>query len=748
MYSVALVQNQSEMLHYSYADLRPMLSPRYAYQLFTGDKIDSLPRVLSTRQVDALVLGSNALNDKDILAALCSDSFSKLLGDFVDSGRGVLSFQQLGLAKRAGPKMTVLPEPFGRVLPVALQQGDDALSSAGLQFGPGMGGHVALTYPDAVDTEQAKKWAGTFASLPGVYWHYWDDVDLVDWDPLLVDPHGGRALVLASKQSASGRVVLSALPLDWQQNQPLLSNLLAYVIEGHHHLATLQPADDAESLGYLLESLQARRVALRSYTAGRDEDVLARNIGAGIHSTVLIAPGLPREELPEGLVRTMQQAVLAGRLRVMEIGADGFGVRSLSVLSRELRPLRILELTELQIQSELRIGYIDDSFWSHVETLQTLAAMPNRVVDYGRLQDAAFAVTRNHDRNGSYDDIFGATCAYYWLRATYLGADSPEACASERWLRAKLPQYGATEHALACWTFAGLGRQDATDTEKLCTIVAALSPAAESETALMQYLRALVAVNGPVSMLAPLAEELIKRQRDGLWLDLTTTASATNVLLDCHRRLSGTDATSMIARIEAATLAAVVVILRELARSEASPKYHPYEWDGKARTTTKCLQAWLKFEELQDLPVYDLVENIDRSGDSAQQSIAHRTALTVLQTTNEQNAKLKTQARDQEALLRRAVRTVQLGSSAVILLLLAVYVLVILCVGLVSQPGVSLGDGLSSGFVSGWQYWTGIPALIAAAVGFYGVFRKWGIRSASGEGRDRRSRHREPADKS
>src|SRR6185503_19281855 len=98
--------------------------------------------------------------------------------------------------------------------------------------------------------EQAKKWAGTFASLPGVYWHYWDDVDLVDWDPLLVDPHGGRALVLASKQSASGRVVLSALPLDWQQNQPLLSNLLAYVIEGHHHLATLQPADDAESLGY------------------------------------------------------------------------------------------------------------------------------------------------------------------------------------------------------------------------------------------------------------------------------------------------------------------------------------------------------------------------------------------------------------------------------------------------------------------------------------------------------------------
>jgi hypothetical protein len=553
--------------------------------------------------------------------------------------------------------------------------------------------------------------------------------------------------VIASKQSASRRVVLSALPLDWQQNQPLLSNLLAYVIEGHHHLATLQSADDVGTLGYLLESLQARRVALRSYIAGHDEDMLGRNIDAGIHSTVLIAPSVPRDQLPEGLARTMRQAVLAGRLRVMEVGADGFGVRSMSVLSRELRPLRILELTELQIQSELRIGYIDDSFWSHVETLQTLATMPNRVVDYGRLQEEAFKVTRNHDRNGSYDDIFGATCAYYWLRATYLGSHSAEACASERWLRAKLPQYGATEHALACWTFAGVGRQRRSDTEKLCEIVAALPLAGESETSLLQYLRALIAVDGPVSMLSPVAEELIERQKEGVWLDLTTTASATNVLMDCHRRLSGAEETSIIARIEAATLAAVVVILRELAKSEASPKQHPYEWDGKARTTTKCLQAWLKFEELQDLPVYDLVENIDRAGDSAQQSIAHRTALTVLQTTNEQNATLKAQTREQEALLKRAVRTVQLGSSAVILLLLAVYVLAILCVGLASQPGVSLSKGFSSGFVSGWQYWTGIPTLIAAAVGFYGVFRKWGIRSASGEGRERKSRHRESADK-
>ena len=42
-----------------------------------------------------------------------------------------------------------------------------------------------------------------------------------------------------------------------------------------------------------------------------------------------------------------------------------------------LRPRRLLSATELQIQTELRQGYIDDSFWSHVETLQTLEQMPD-----------------------------------------------------------------------------------------------------------------------------------------------------------------------------------------------------------------------------------------------------------------------------------------------------------------------------------------------------------------------------------
>src|SRR3954467_10458388 len=136
MYSVALVQNQSEMAHYGYADARPLLED-YEYRLFTGDNIPQLAGLLARREVDALVLGSNALNDREILDELCNPRFADHLKGFLGSGRGFLSFMQLGLAMRAGPALSVLPNPLGDVLPKVPPAGDTALTSGGIEFASG-----------------------------------------------------------------------------------------------------------------------------------------------------------------------------------------------------------------------------------------------------------------------------------------------------------------------------------------------------------------------------------------------------------------------------------------------------------------------------------------------------------------------------------------------------------------------------------------------------------------------------------
>jgi hypothetical protein len=725
MYSIALVQNQSEMAHYGYADARPLLEG-YQYRLFTGDNVAELPTLLSRRQVDAVVLGSNALNDKVIMRTLCNPGFAGQLGDFMAAGRGFLCMHQMGLAMRKGPTLDVLPEPLGRVLPTVLPPEDTAMSGR-LAVGSGAASHVALNYPRVIDPDEVCAGGRDFPSLPGVYWHYWDRVDLSDWDQLIVDPSGPteRALVLAAKQSAPWRVVISALPLDWQKQVSLFRNLLTYAVEGRHNVATLSDGRPSGPFEYLRESLVVLRVPFGEYVLPDDLAALDRNVQHGIHSTLLIAPGLQLRDLPEPILGTVGVAVQEGMLRVLDIGPGAYGIRGVHVVSREVRPRRLLQSTELQIQGELRTGYIDDSFWSHVETLQTLDELPDRTVDYAGMLEPAWAITRNHDRDGSYDEIFGPTCAYYWFRARYLGAGSAEAQQTAAWLRRALPRYDSHERALAYIMFASHDQLQPEEEEELVRVVRGLDVSQLSETDLVLYLRAVLAVSKRTDLVTPLALALVGRQRDGAWVDLTTTAIAANLLLDAHEVLSGDEGRADVRRqIESSALDAIVVILRVLAQSEAMPGSRAYPWDGKASTTTKCLQAWMKFDALQDLPVYDILENLRRSSESATQMASNWTALEVLRETNEENVGLRGELagavdREQQATrsLRRADDRVRWRNGALAAAAVALYVLVTMVIGLATSKERSLGTALLDGFVKGWGFHLAFISLVISLVG-------------------------------
>lgn len=82
MYTVALVQNQSEMAHYGYADARPLLTDlRYDHVLYTADNIDDLRNALLRFRYDAVIFASNALNDKTIRAETEREGFRSTFRD-------------------------------------------------------------------------------------------------------------------------------------------------------------------------------------------------------------------------------------------------------------------------------------------------------------------------------------------------------------------------------------------------------------------------------------------------------------------------------------------------------------------------------------------------------------------------------------------------------------------------------------------------------------------------------------------
>jgi hypothetical protein len=333
--------------------------------------------------------------------------------------------------------------------------------------------------------------------------------------------------------------------------------------------------------------------------------------------------------------------------------------------------------------------------------------------------------------------VFGAARAMVrqprWLRAQYRGPDSEETQRSAAWLRAALPHYDPNDRALAYMTFGRLGALTDDDRADLESAASALDPKQVNETTLVQYLRACLTAGLSPAVVAALSEALVDAQpEDGVWIDLTTTATAATALLYARAVLAEDDEhEALVGRIEAAALNAVVFILRQLARSETSTRPHPYPWDGKASTTVKCLQAWLKFDELQDLPVFDLIENLRRSDITATEYASSRTALGVLQETNEENAELRAlEARTREELATERETTekqsgqlrfwrIATGAAGLLFYLVAA----LLVAALFNEDG-DLGDVLRSAIVDGWPFHTAIavPLLL------------WVVRAVRGRG--------------
>ena len=712
-YTIALVQNQSEMAHYSYADARSLLTELgYGQRLFTAYDIDRL--LVQLDDFDAIFLGSLALNDKAIRETLSSESAVNALRTFAESGRGILSGHTLGLAQR-NIGLAFLPAELSAVRPVPRPPNEHA-TEGHLAIPTPAHTHFLTQYPEVLSADALQRNCLEFKSLPGLYWHYWDDVDYSVWDVILEDNTTGRALLLVNKQSLPYNIALSALTLDWQNQRNLLANLLRFITEGSPATAVLvdQTQISAE-FSYLTSALVASGVPVREYDVQSTLPLLARHIAQPIHSSLVIGPNVHVGQLPRALGNEIRERHNQGNLRLISAVRNpefGFGF---SCYDKGSTARELLLRTLLRLKQSMRTGYIDGSFWASVETLQILETYPLPGMDLFNHIEPILKLVDEHDRSGSYDEVFGATCAALWLRAHYQGLDNDSTQRAIQWLRARVTSYEEGEQILCLMALAQSKAITQSEGVHLRSLLRARLNRQSPQLALITYIRAAMAIS-EVDLAEDFAMELYRLLDQERWLDLSTAADGSVTLLDLLHRAHEDDhvSTHFDSHAVGQLVARTVITIRDTyERKRKLLSNDEYPWDNKASTSIKCLQAWRLFDESLSGTVYDALTLLKSAVAETADRTVTRTALSVLEDLKAQNEVLEKEAHSLKSQMMGAIsRRHARISIAAICILAYVLVAVLVASTFVSKPGTT--HLLSVAFIRPWGFHLAVLTVTAA----------------------------------
>jgi hypothetical protein len=734
MYKVALVQNQSEMANLGYGDARPLIRDlRYEVELYTALNIEHLSGDLRRHEFDAVIFASNALNDQTIREEVLTESFCKAFSEFIKAGRGCLILHQLRFAEEVRDGKTnqlysFLPEVLRDVKPIARPSTERARDGKLLPTELAKE-HVLMNYPSKVVLDEVTTDCLSFHGLKGLYWHYLDGLDASEWETLLYDsgPDGTQRPLLGVSRPAEGlRVVVSALTLDWQSHIKLLGNILSYVVQGPHHTAVVRSAEvTSMAFEYLIEYLRVQKYPLRVYEIGSDLSSLTLGVTQGVHAILILGPHVNETELPQDLRSAINAQIEHGRLKLVsvEAGSTGSKFKGFKIMGRERVPAGLLHEIEIRVQSELKKGYIDGSFFSTVQSLQCLHRMSPEAQSKFAFDTVAHAIQRSneHDRDGSYDEVFGPSCALLWLRSKYLGPVDAKTKQTKAWVRSQLPEHRDREKVLAYVTLIETNLVKPEERAALEVLLKSQKIEELSEVDLIAYLRGAVAVHA-LDVIKRVVPKLALNQVDGVWIDLATTAQATQLLLESQSLLKSDPSYSEAIRpaLEQAIFRAVLSIRRGLEETANRESSSVYPWENKASTSLKCVEAWLRFEDLIDLPVYEVIDSLIKYSSKEGREVERRNALVILEEIKNENRSLAKQ-NHKLTLQNKALRPRRnLLYLTTIGFIACAYIIGSLGIGLAfSGPNSSFSNVLTFTFIEGGYYHlTVIITVIGSSLGY------------------------------
>jgi hypothetical protein len=610
MHRIALIQNESEMMRYSWADIRPLLARlEYPFDSYTAENVAALFPSLSETTYDAIVIASNACNDKQVREALEVERDRSLAG-FLERGGGMLVSFQMRLAEYDFYEF--IPAPFRVSATNRITEEKEHPTAGDLQVNEDHVDHVVLRYPNQINLEAVKDRCLHNNLVEGIYWTYLQPEEDKAYITVLEDASfaGKRPLLIVAREDFPARVVVSSLALDWQMHGELWDNCVRYVVEGRPAIAVVsKEASTAFDFRYLVTSLRIKKLPFVEYS---QQDLSAVHIPPDLHNTIILDPAWHESELAS-FAQTHSPQIRAGSSRLYYFGQTPAGDISVTTVSRvkefDLIARNVVTWLVRQFPEEEGKGYWEGSFWCTLDVLDTLTEFGHPVDQF---REKILGEVAKHNRAGSYDEVVGASCAMLEAFHLLLGRDSPEFKTTLGWILDHVYSKTYFEQATAFDVLGRLGidvpqhRKDAFRNEAMTAGISS-----ENDFLLYRYAKSLLAC-AFVADAEQLALRLAALQdpKEGKWVNVPNTASVLHMLMmlrDASKRPN-------------LTIDEMIFRGIQFIKSTYSPR--EFNWKNDVSATAKSLQALKYFEEKVTFPIDEVMSGLQAGVEAAESHIA------------------------------------------------------------------------------------------------------------------------------
>ena len=677
MFQFALVQNESEMLRYGWADIRPLLDELdYPYDSFTAENIGDLIIGLEGGKYDALIIATNACNDKNVHDTLVRGQ--KVIEDFLGEGRGLFLSFQMRLTDRS--ETGFLPKD----LEVAMVNRSEAGTEGRLLVKPEAASHSVLTFPHRIQAESIVTQCLNNEFVKSLYKGYLDALNPSVYDCVVSDVgcDEERGLILCTRQDIRPRIAISTIVLDWQAHKALLENCVRYVVEGRPYIAVLDHLGAVDvGYQYLVENLRMRKLPHRVYRKSRfDVD----DVRTDVHDVILVDPSWKIDEVDQEVVsRTLRDSAFGAKCVFFDALPGGESV--VSYVCAPERTRSMLSNVAAWIQLQYDRGRWQKSFWATFDVIELFTTLDVSIEQY---KDEILERIGVHDIKGSYDEVMGATCAllkvYFWL----LGPDSEQYVRTRRWIKKMLSEVSFYEKCSAMTTMRELEEEVSEDSiREVRTELIGSAHHLHDELRLYRagltllvfgYCEDALSVAGYLGQL---------QEENGRWVNTSRTASVVLFLMRLQRECpqQSQEIDQMIYR--------AIIYLKDRYDDKAN------NWNNDVPATAKALRAVLEFERNVGFPVDDVVGAL--VGEQA--SLGENRGVELAARANErlrgEIVSLEGRIKALQKSKHRIGRVAGVGS-AIVLPLVALLALVVLFA--IYSKGASAFTGFISEFIGAW----------------------------------------------
>ena len=453
--------------------------------------------------------------------------------------------------------------------------------------------HVLLLYPNVVNEDKINEHCLHNDNVEGVYWTYLEPQHIEKYDVILEDKQNkNRKLLIVSKETLGTRIVVTSLSLDWQMHTELLANVIEYVVRGRPTVGILRKKGvENFEFKYLISSYESSKL---SYTEYNLEKLNSEKIAIHIHDILIIDTAWDKREVSDFIAKNRID-IEEGRYKVITFETSIYPTYSIISSYKNSQAIISTVLVWLQSIYNANKPYWQDSFWRTYDVLYAFQYFKIPIKAYG---ESIGNELKKHDKNGSYDEVLGATCAmfqiYNWL---FNDKNNSNIVRTRQWIQNNLYSKTLFERATAYDILISNGVEiNKTKKENLKKAIEKQLLGHNNEFPLYRYCKTLY-VCGYLNEALKIVEKLSELQdrREGKWINLSHTAAILDLLLDLYKESNRNNSSE----IEKMILKGIEYIKSHYEEKKKS-------WHKDASVSAKCIVVLDKFEKFINLPI-DLV---------------------------------------------------------------------------------------------------------------------------------------------